>query len=166
MYKRALCLAFALLLSMPTALAGSPRSMDFNGIRITLGQESNQALSRLHASFNLQPVSGRSGAYSVRTKEKSGQELGIITLRNGRIAQLERERGRVYDVGQGALISRLIRELIAEGNTQVELAIEKRLIAGVSHEIISLKAPGKRLDILVSNPPAGSGEVSFRELLD
>jgi hypothetical protein len=158
--------AILLLLAMPVAFAGSPRDMDFDGVRITLGQASNQALSSLHSTFDLQPVAGQPGAYTVQTKGKSGTALGIVTFQNGKVVQLERERGNVSDIGQGKIMTTLINELIQEGNTHAELKTDKRLINGVSHDIIILKLPGKRLYISISNPPAGSGQVIFREILE
>ncbi|MDF2501955.1 MAG: hypothetical protein K0Q77_2669 [Anaerosporomusa subterranea] len=157
--------AVLLLLSMPMTFAGSPREMDFDGIQITLGQASNQALSRLHGTFDLQPVSGHSGSYTVQTKGKSGKVLGIVTFQNGKVVQLERERGNVFDVGQGKIMTTLMNELVKEGNTHAELAMDKRLINGVSHDIIIVKLPGKRLYINISNPATGSGQIIFREIL-
>ena len=158
--------AVLLLLAMPAVLAGSPRDMKFDGVTITLGQATDQALSHLHGTFDLQPVAGQSGTYTVSTKGKTGKLLGIVTFQNGQVVRLERERGNFIDIGQGNAMTTLMNELIKEDNTHAVISVEKQLRDGVSHDIITLRLPGKRLQITISNPPTGSGQVRFREIFE
>lgn len=158
--------ALLLLLAMSAVLAGSPRDMNFDGVTIMLGQPTDQALSRLHGTFDLQPVAGQSGSYRVQTKGKTSILLGTVSFQNGQVVRLERERGVFSDIGQGKTMTTLMNELIKEDNTHAVISVEKQLRDGVSLDIITLKFPGKRLIITVSNPPTGSGQVWIREIFE
>lgn len=155
-----------LLLTMSAVWAGSPRELDFDGVRIRLGQASDQALSKLHGTFDLQPVAGQSGAYTVQTKGKTSKQLGIVTFQNGQVVRLERDRGAFFEIGQGKAMIALVNELVNEDNTHAAISIEKQFKNGVTQEIITLQFHGKRILITVSDPPTGSGQVSFREILE
>lgn len=158
--------ALFLLLTASAVWAGSPREMDFDGVSIRLGQASDQALSKLHGTFDLQPVAGRPGTYAVQTKNKTSRQLGIITFQNGQVVRLERERGNFFEIGQGKAMTTLVNELVKEENTHATISIEKQFKNGVTQEVITLQLQGKRILITISDPPTGSGQVSFREVLE
>lgn len=158
--------AALLLLCMSTAWAGSPRSMSFDGVQIRLGQSFDQAVKQLHGTFDLQPAAGQPGAYTVQSKGRDGKMLGIVTFQNGQVVRLERERGAVFDIGQGKIMTMLTGELVKENNTRADISLEKIFRNGVTQEIITLKLPGKRILITISDSPSGSGQISFREILE